>query len=328
MRRLVAVTLLLSIAIFACGKKGEVVKLKKDTPAYNLAKALSEKLPYLDPDKNNVLITCKTFKITTGEVMQAIYDNSGSRADQLKNIDVNRVKEIIIQSARGLAEQKLVLNEMKRAKFVASEPEIDSLMNEQYGRYGGEQQFQQLVTQSGANYESVNRDMRNVFLIDRYLQSILGDKLDVSEEEVASVRHILLSTQGKSEAEKKVIYQKMFVVLARARSGEDFVELVKEYSEDPGSKNNGGLYENFPRGTMVKPFEDAAFSVPVGELSDIIETNYGYHILKVVDRKKIKDLDPPNPELEANLKSKKKPQLFQEYMKKIKEEQGYQEMDF
>lgn len=328
MRRLVAVTLLLSIAIFACGKKGEVVKLKKDTPAYNLAKALSEKLPYLDPDKNNVLITCKTFKITTGEVMQAIYDNSGNRADQLKNVDANRVKEIITQSARGLAEQKLVLNEMKRAKFVASEPEIDSLMNEQYGRYGGEQQFQQLVTQSGANYESVNRDMRNVFLIDRYLQSILGDKLDVSEEEVASVRHILLSTQGKSEAEKKVIHQKMIVVLARARSGEDFVELVKEYSEDPGSKNNGGLYENFPRGTMVKPFEDAAFSVPVGELSDIIETNYGYHILKVVDRKKIKDLDPPNPELEANLKSKKKPQLFQEYMKKIKEEQGYQEMDF
>ncbi|MDZ7332818.1 MAG: peptidylprolyl isomerase [candidate division KSB1 bacterium] len=328
MKRLVVLLLLLGVCILACGKKGDVIKLQKDTPAYALAKALSEKLPFLDPDKNNKLIICKAFTITTGEVMRAIYDNSGSRAEQLKNIDVNRVKEIILQSARGIAEQKLVLNEIKRSQFVASEPEIDSLMNMQYQRYGGEAQFKQLVTQSGANYESVNRDMRNVFLIDQYLESILGDKLDVSEEEVASVRHILLSTQGKSEAEKKVIHQKMMVVLIRARAGEDFAELVKEYSEDPGSKNNGGLYENFPRGTMVKPFEDAAFSVPVGELSDIIETNYGYHILKVVDRKKIKELNPPNPDLEDQLKAKKKPQLFQEYMKKIKEEQGYKEIEF
>ncbi len=328
MKRFVVVLLLLSVGMFACGKKSEVAKLKKDTPAYTLTKALSEKLPYLDPDKNNKLITCKAFVVTTGEVMQAIYDNSGSRVEQLKNLDVNRVKDIIMQSARGIAEQKLVLNEIKRSKFVVSEPEIDSLMNLQYSRYGGEKQFEQLVTQSGANYETVNRDMRNVFLIDRYLQSILGDKLDVSEEEVASVRHILLSTQGKSEAEKKVIRQRMMVVLVRARGGEDFAELVKEYSEDPGSKDNGGLYENFPRGTMVQPFEDAAFSVPVGQLSDIIETNYGFHILKVVDRKKIKELDPPNPTLEAQLKDKKKPQVFQEYIQKIKEEQGYKEIEF
>ena len=63
-------------------------------------------------------------------------------------------------------------------------------------------------------------------------------------------------------------------ILTRAKAGEDFGELAKRFSEDPGSKDKGGLYENFKRGTMVKPFEDAAFTVTIGELSDIIETQF------------------------------------------------------
>ncbi len=107
-----------------------------------------------------------------------------------------------------------------------------------------------------------------------------------NEDKTASVIHILLMTQGKSDSAKIEIRKKMEVILERAKQGEDFAKLVEEYSEDPGSKNNGGLYKDFGRGDMVKPFEDAAFSVPIGEISDIIETRFGYHILKVIDRKK------------------------------------------
>ncbi len=328
MRKALILLLISALLISACGKNGKIVKLKKDTPAYQLAKALSEKLPYLDPDKNNPLATSKEFTISTGEVIQFVLDNYGTRTDQLKTMDPNQLKSIILQNTRRLGEQKLVFNEATKAKFVVPQAVLDSLLNLQYSQAGGEEKFMEMIQKSGANAETVKRDMRNFFIVDRFLEATLGNQIDVSEEEVASVRHILLMTKGKSDAEKKVIRQRMEVVLARAKNGEDFADLAKEYSEDPGSKDKGGLYENFPKGAMVKPFEDAAFSVTIGELSDIVETQYGYHILKVVSRNKVKALDPPNPELEKQLKSKKKPQAFQDYIKKVKEDQKYQEMTF
>jgi parvulin-like peptidyl-prolyl isomerase len=114
-------------------------------------------------------------------------------------------------------------------------------------------------------------------------------------------------TQGKNDVEKQRIRKKMEGILARAKKGEDFAKLAQKYTEDPGSKSKGGLYEDFGRGKMVKPFEDAAFSVPVGEISDIVETRYGYHILKVVDRKKeTRPYDEVRDEIEKNLKKKQK----------------------
>lgn len=328
MRKFLILSILSVLIISGCGKKDEIIKLKKDTPAYQLAKELSNKLPYIDPDKNNPLATTKGLTITTGEVIQSIYDNSGDRTNQLKNMDPNQLKGIILQSTKRIVEQKLVLSEAKKAKFVVPQPMLDSLINLQYTHAGGEEKFIEMLQKSGANIETVKRDIRNFIIFDRYLDATLVNKIDVSEEELASVRHILLMTQGKSDVEKEQIREKMEGVLARAKKGEDFAALAKEYTEDPGSKDNGGLYENFPKGAMVKPFEDAAFSLPVGEISDIIETRYGYHILKVVARNKMKSLEEPNPELEKQLKSKKKQQAFQDYIKKLKEEQEYKEMTF
>jgi parvulin-like peptidyl-prolyl isomerase len=110
-------------------------------------------------------------------------------------------------------------------------------------------------------------------------------------------------------------------ILIRAREGEDFAQLAKEFTEDPGSKENGGLYEDFGRGVMVKPFEEAAFSVPIGEISDIVETQYGYHILKVIDRKKeTRPLEEVKTELENQIRQFKLAQDFQEYMGNLRRE--------
>lgn len=81
-------------------------------------------------------------------------------------------------------------------------------------------------------------------------------------------------------------------LLKRARGGEDFAKLAQEYSADPGSKTKGGDLGFFGRGQMMKEFEDAAFALQPGGISDIIETAYGYHIIKVEERRMGAAIDP------------------------------------
>jgi parvulin-like peptidyl-prolyl isomerase len=96
--------------------------------------------------------------------------------------------------------------------------------------------------------------------------------------------------------------------------------MAKQFSEDPGSKDNGGLYENFGRGQMVKPFEDAAFSVPVGQISGVVETTYGYHIIQVVDRKKeTRPFEEVRGEIESRLKEGKQGTAVKDHVKELKE---------
>ena len=112
-----------------------------------------------------------------------------------------------------------------------------------------------------------------------------------NEFEKVRVRHILIGTQApqggdpskalsKDEARKKAQS-----VLERARKGEDFVKLVEENSDDPGSKTKGGEYEFARKSGMVQAFEDASFNLKPGEISDLVETDFGYHIIKLEERK-------------------------------------------
>ncbi|MDX1699157.1 MAG: peptidylprolyl isomerase [Melioribacteraceae bacterium] len=80
-------------------------------------------------------------------------------------------------------------------------------------------------------------------------------------------------------------------ILKRARSGEDFGELAKEYSNDPGSKEKGGDLGFFERRRMVQPFDEAAFNLEVGEISDIVESRFGYHIIKQTERIEYPDFE-------------------------------------
>jgi len=100
--------------------------------------------------------------------------------------------------------------------------------------------------------------------------------------ERAKVRHILILSQGLNDAQKKDMLAKAQGILKRVKAGEDFGKLAKEFSEDPGSKDKGGEYDFKPRGEWVKPFEDAAFSMKPGQISDIVTTEYGYHIIQTL----------------------------------------------
>ncbi len=109
------------------------------------------------------------------------------------------------------------------------------------------------------------------------------NKAQFSSPEQVRASHILISTKELDDAGKVEAKKKIDDLLKRARAGEDFGELANQYSEDPGSKDKGGEY-TFPRGDMVPPFEQAAFSLEVDQISDVVTTIHGYHIIKLSEK--------------------------------------------
>ena len=115
-----------------------------------------------------------------------------------------------------------------------------------------------------------------------------------TEEKQVQVRHILFSlADGVSDERKAATRSTAHRILERARKGEDFAALAEEYSQDTGTASNGGDLGFFGRGRMVKPFEEAAFGMEVGQVSDLVETTFGFHIIKVeaIQPERIKPLE-------------------------------------
>ncbi len=125
--------------------------------------------------------------------------------------------------------------------------------------------------------------------------------------EQVHVRHILLGIEGKSDSEKKAIRAKADDLIKQAKGGADFAELAKKNSEDSGNASLGGDLGTFARGSMEKPFEDAAFALKSGEISGVVETRYGYHIIQVVEKtpSKVTPFENVRADLERELKNSK-----------------------
>jgi len=116
--------------------------------------------------------------------------------------------------------------------------------------------------------------------------------------------HILLTTAGKDEAAVRAQAEDL---LKQVRAGADFAALATKFSEDEGSKVNGGDLDYFSRGRMVPEFEAAAFALPPGQVSDVVKSQFGFHIIKVVDKKPAvtRTFDEVRPQIEEQLKAQR-----------------------
>jgi len=333
MRKILPI-LLAGLFIVSCGKHENSVKLDKESSLYQLAQELSQKVPMLDPEKNAAIITTKKFDITVGDVFSTFQLMYGEGVQQLKNIDAVQLTEIFKDNASALAEKKLMLVAAKKAKIEVAETEIDSILELQYAQVGGKEIFLNYLSNANINFKALRDDIRDNLAINHFIENTLKDSVNVTEDDIqkyytdvektATVRHILMLTQGKSPEEKVAIQAKMQEVLDKARKGENFEALAKKYSEDPGSKDNGGLYKDFGRGDMVKAFEDASFNLPIGSISDLVETPYGYHIIKVIDRKKeARPLDTVRAEIEMQIQSSRQNDLLTKLLDKLKADNEY-----
>jgi peptidyl-prolyl cis-trans isomerase D len=122
--------------------------------------------------------------------------------------------------------------------------------------------------------------------------------------ERVKVRHILVMTQGKPDGEKNNLLKKAQDLLKQVKSGADFAELAKKNSEDPGSAQNGGDLGYIVRGQTVPEFEKFAFAGKAKDISDVVTTQYGYHIIQVLEHEaaKVKPFEEVKDALTEQLK--------------------------
>jgi peptidyl-prolyl cis-trans isomerase D len=135
---------------------------------------------------------------------------------------------------------------------------------------------------------------------DDYQRAYDARKDQFAEPEQIDVRHILIAGGDDKKAAADAIKKQL-------DGGANFAELAKKVSEDPGSKDKGGLYEGVLRNQFVKEFEQVAFSQPVGKISDPVKTNFGWHIIKTEAHRpqRAKTLEEVKPQLEAEIKAQK-----------------------
>jgi len=165
-------------------------------------------------------------------------------------------------------------------------------------------------------------------------QSKVADSVTVPEEELrrvyrsspdrfrlpdrVKVRHILLKTMNKSPDEVKQIRAKAEDILKQIKAGADFAELAKKYSEDTGTASQGGDLGWIARGQTVKNFENAAFTLKPGQISDVISTEYGFHIIQVLEKERARV--KPFAEVKDELAQERKKQLIYDRMQELADE--------
>ncbi len=163
------------------------------------------------------------------------------------------------------------------------------------------------LVEQNVNQELVLRLRDHVVMVDTAISE--EELRETFERELPGAliraRHILLRLPaGAAPAQSDSVRALAESLLSRLEAGEDFGTLAREYSQDPGSGANGGDLGSFGRGEMVPPFEEAAFALEVGEISPIVETDHGLHLIQV-DERVIPQLEESRDQFRAQLQNRR-----------------------
>jgi peptidyl-prolyl cis-trans isomerase SurA len=225
---------------------------------------------------------------------------------QIDPEDTQTLDRLRITLLQDLVDEKLILVQARRDSVQVKSEEIEAALAAQIqqikNQMGSEAAFQEQLSAEGLTLQDLKKrfrpQIRNQLLREKLIRQKLSD-LTVSSKDITefyqtyrdslpilgeSVRlsHIMMSV-APSEEEKRNAFQQAKEVLAKARAGESFDSLARSYSQCPSAENGGDL-GYFARGEMVPEFDRAAFDLEPGEISDVVETMYGYHILRCEDR--------------------------------------------
>ncbi|NPU84274.1 MAG: hypothetical protein HPY65_07275 [Syntrophaceae bacterium] len=254
-------------------------------------------------------------------------------AEQKKKLRDDLRKRII----EDFVARTLLADEIKRRKVTASAQEINEAIEQVKGTLQPGTTLEDLMKQSGTSQAQLQEEMAFGVKLDKLVKISMGKQGKPTDKEITAfyeknkktftipesvrARHILIAKatgdDEKTKAEKKA---KAEDIRKQLLAGGNFMELAKKYSECP-SKEHGGDLGEFPRGQMVKPFDQAAFSQKVNEIGPVVETDFGYHIIQVLEHNAVRPmpLEKVKDRVSLYLEHQKKSQALVALVKKLRE---------
>jgi peptidyl-prolyl cis-trans isomerase C len=232
---------------------------------------------------------------------------------------------------------RLLVQETAARKTAVPDADVEARIGQIRSQFPSEEIFQQQLQQRKMTVEQLRTDTRASLQITALLQAELEAKTTVTPEQVndffvknpaafqqgerVKASHILVRVQANADpAEREKARAKAAGLLADVKAGQDFAALAKQYSDDPGSGAQGGDLGFFQRGQMVPPFEQAAFALAVGQTSDLVTSDFGFHIIRVTDKQpgRTQTLDEVRPEIEQYLVGQNREQQTRLFVEALK----------
>ena len=281
---------------------------------------------------NNEIITLSELeKRAAPELARVDQEATGSDRAQRRASALRKILDTMI-------DEKLVDNELRELKVTISDKEVDAAIEEVKKSYNlNDEQLEQAVTKEGYSLTEYREQMRKQIGRYKLISEKVRKNVKVSEADVQSeydrmtrsegedyevhIRHILIAVpRNATQTAVDQAHRKAAAIAQEARApGVDFAELARKRSEGSSSSDGGDL-GFFKRGTMVAEFEKVAFNLKTGEVSDPVRTQFGWHVLKLEEIRKLgmKPLAEVRPEIEERLRKVQAERLTAQYMETLR----------
>lgn len=298
-------------------------------------------------DLNEAVADVNGTKITLGQYEFMLKMNKASvestiggaegweQKDQSGQIYKDKYKTLVLDQ---MINTELLAQNAEKEGIKVTDKEIQSSYNDLKTYVNSDEQIKKSAEDLGISDDFLKEQAKLSLLIqksqekfyseekvsDSEMKKYYDEHIDEYKKDEVEASHILIKTtddQNKPlpEAEQKKAKEKAEKILKEVKAGGDFAELAKKYSQDPGSAANGGALGAFGKGMMVKEFEDAAFGMEPGQVSNLVKTDFGYHIIKVTDRiKETTSFDEAKEGIKEEILKNKYGEKIAELQKKAK----------
>lgn len=294
MRKVVCLLVLAAVAV-ACKKPETKPAATTAAPAAATAPVPAKPVPAVLPD---VIADCNGDKIPKAEfenAVRAVEQRAGG------SVPPEKRNEIYRGVLDDLVAYRLLKQEVVARQMTVAETDIDARIAAFKQQIGGEANFRTALQAQQMTEAKLREDARTDLLVNKFLEQEVNQKVLVKPSDIATfyeknpdrfqqaesvrVAHILVAVpQTANEAARTAARARAEAALKAAKGGQDFAQLARRYSNDSSAQRGGDL-GFVPKGQMVPAFEAAAFALQPGQVSDLVETQFGYHVIKAIEKR-------------------------------------------
>jgi peptidyl-prolyl cis-trans isomerase C len=252
-------------------------------------------------EKAGVLAVVNGVEVSVGDFYSELNRVQRTYLSTGKPLTAAQVTRLRTEVAEGLVRRELLYQEAKK-KVKVSDGEINEELKKVKARYVTETDFNNALNKMKITPESLRMQVERGLVTQKYINTEFSSKSVITDQEVLGyydrnknslrrpeqvrVSHILVKTDPQWDATKKdEARKKLSTIRIKIQNGQSFETFAKSSSEDTTSASKGGDVGYISKGQILKPLEDAVNTLKVGEISDVVETRLGFHLIKATDRK-------------------------------------------